>query len=112
MVVRVPPNSARAEDIAYISYLEGALSRVKGFSASSAGPSGFVAILFGKLEALRTTLNPRVIYGTKFCDWSWQERLQRDKKPAALGRVAIQHMASFSAAPPPTTSPLPGQPRR
>ena len=58
-----------------------------------------MSIPFAKLEALRTTLNPRVIYGPKFCDCSWHKMLQRDKTPAALGRVASKHMAPFPAAP-------------
>ena len=56
------------------------------------------SIPFAKLEVLRSTLNPRMIYGARFCDWFWSELLQQDTKPAALARAAWNHMKGYPAA--------------
>ena len=54
---------------------------------------------FPKLEALRTTLSPRVIYGAKFYDWAWLQLLSFDTEPASLVRDTCSHMPGFPTAP-------------
>jgi len=54
---------------------------------------------FAKLEALRTTLSPRVIYGAKLCDWTWNQLLTLDTEPASLVRSTCSHMPGFPTVP-------------